>query len=292
MSLRSILFVPGDSERKLARSAECPADAIVLDLEDSVTPGQKAVARVQVRAALEKRVGDRRYWVRINALDSGLALADLAAIVGGAPDAILLPKASSAADVERLDNHLGALEAREGLAEGAVKVAVVATESGAAMFGLGSYRPGCPRLIGLTWGAEDLAAAVGASSNSDAAGRLTPLYEMARGLCLAAAAAAEVQPIDTAFMGISDLDVLAENCAAARRDGFRGKLAIHPAQVPVINRAFTPTAAELEEARRIAAAFAAQPDVGAFQLDGRMIDIPHLRQAERVLALAERFHEA
>jgi citrate lyase subunit beta / citryl-CoA lyase len=203
MTERSILFVPGDSAKKIARAADCRADAIVLDLEDSVAPSRKAEARTMVRAALDARAGSHhRYWVRINALDSGEALADLAAVVGGAPDIILLPKACGASDVIQLDHYLSALEVRDGVTPGGVKVVVVATETGAALFGLGSYTPACPRLAGLAWGAEDLASAVGAASNSDEQGRLTPLYEMARGLCLAAAAAASVDPIDTAFMDI------------------------------------------------------------------------------------------
>ena len=287
MSERSILFVPGDSAKKIARAADCQADAIVFDLEDSVAPSRRAQARAMVRAALDARAGSHRYWVRINALDSAEALADLAAVVGGAPDVILLPKAGGASDVIQLHHHLSALEVRDGVAPGSIKVVGVATETGAAIFGLGSYTPACPRLRGLTWGAEDLATAVGAVSNSDEQGRLTPLYEMARGLCLAAAAAAGVDPIDTAFMDIRDLDALARNCAAARRDGFRAKLAIHPEQVPVINATFTPTPAEVERARKIVDAFATDPDVGVIQLDGRMVDRPHLEQARRILAVHE-----
>ena len=282
---RSILFVPGDSAKKIARAADCQADAIVLDLEDSVAPSRRAEARAMVRAALDARAGSHRYWVRINALDSAEALADLAAVVGGAPDVILLPKASGASDVIQLNHHLSALEVRDGVAPGSIKVVAVATETGAAIFGLGSYAPACPRLAGLTWGAEDLASAVGAASNSDEQGRLTPLYEMARGLCLAAAAAAGVEPIDTAFMDIRDLEALARNCAAARRDGFRAKLAIHPDQVPVINATFTPSPAEVERAQKIVDAFATDPDVGVLQLDGRMVDRPHLEQAHKILAV-------
>lgn len=284
MALRSMLFVPGDSERKIERSAQSAADAIILDLEDSVMPDLKTEARARVRAALDARTGSKQYWVRINAFDSGLALEDLAAIVGGRPDVILLPKANSAADVERLDLYLQALEAREGIDIGTIKVVVVATETGAALFGLGSYTPSCPRLLGLTWGAEDLASAVGAIANSDDQGNLTPLYVLARSLCLAASAAANAAPIDTAFMGIKDLDALRENCRAARRDGFVAKLAIHPDQVAVINEVFTPTADEIAHARRIVAMFEAEPAKGAFQLDGQMIDIPHFKQAQRLLA--------
>ena len=287
MAVRSMLFVPGDSERKLAKSADCPADAIILDLEDSVAPSKKAEARVITRAALDNRVGKRQYWVRVNALDSGETLKDLAAIVGGRPDVLLIPKSNGQADIEKIDLYLSALEAREGVPDRSIKIVVVATETGASIFGLSTYKPNCPRLIGLTWGAEDLSAAVGAASNSDEKGELTPLYVLARSLCLAASAAADVEAVDTAFMGIKNLDDLRDNCNAARRDGFRSKMAIHPDQVPVINAAFTPSDHEVEEARKIIAAFAAQPDVGAFQLEGRMIDIPHLKQAQRVMALRE-----
>ena len=285
MTVRSILFVPGDSERKLAKSAECATDAIILDLEDSVQPAKKADARLITRSALENRTPGRQYWVRVNAFDSGETLKDLAAIVGGRPDVLLVPKANGASDIEKLDHHLSALEVRDGVAEGSIKLVVVATETGASIFGLGTYTPACPRLVGLTWGAEDLAAAVGAASNSDETGSLTPLYTLARSLCLAASAAAQVDAVDTAFMGIKDLDALRANCNAARRDGFRSKLAIHPDQVAIINEAFTPSAAEIAEAEKIVAAFAAQPEVGAFQLDGKMIDIPHLKQARRILSL-------
>ena len=285
MTERSILFVPGDSAKKIARAADCQADAIVLDLEDSVAPSRRAQARALVRAALDVRTGSHRHWVRINALDSAEALADLAAVVGGAPDVIVLPKARGSSDIIQLHHHLSALEVRDGVPPGSIKVVAVATETGAAIFGLGSYTPACPRLAGLTWGAEDLASAVGAVSNSDEQGRLTPLYEMARGLCLAAAAATGVEPIDTACMDIRDLDALARNCAAARRDGFRAKLAIHPDQVPVINATFTPTPAEVEHARKIVDAFATDPDIGVIQLDGRMVDRPHLEQANKTLAV-------
>lgn len=277
-----MLFVPGDSERKIARAAESPADALILDLEDSVAPERKAAARAMVRDALN---GARRHavWVRINALDSPEALADLAAVVGGAPDGILLPKASGDADVRRLDHYLSALEARDGVAPGAIRVVVVATETGQAMFGLGSYSPSTPRLAGLTWGAEDLAAHVGASSNADELGGLTPLYQMARSLCLAASAVAGVAALDTAYMGLDDDEGLRRTCRAARRDGFVGKLAIHPSQVPVILEAFQPSEAEIGHARRVVAAFAGEP-TGVARLDGKMLDNPHLKQAQRLLA--------
>ena len=282
--IRSILFVPGDSRKKIERSADCGADAIILDLEDSVVPNRKDGARAIVRATLETRATGIQHWVRINALDSGDALTDLAAVVGGAPDCILLPKANGAADIVRLDHYLTALETREGLPIGRIRVATVATETAAAMFGLGSYTAECPRLFGLTWGGEDLATAVGARSNRNADGTRTPLFELARSLCLAAAASARVTAIDTASMDIADLTALEADCDAARRDGFRAKLAIHPAQIEIINCALTPTSAELADARAIVAAFDAAPDVGAFQIGGRMIDIPHLRQAQSLLA--------
>jgi len=289
VSLRSILFVPGDSEKKLAKASAGPADALILDLEDSVAPERKPEARIAVAGHLRSQSGKRRQelWVRINPLTTDEALPDLAAIVGGRPDTLLLPKAAGAEDVVRLDHHLSALEVREGLPPGGIKVVVVATETGAAMFGLGSYSPATPRLRGLTWGAEDLAAAVGAASNAEADGVLTPLYQMARALCLAAAAAADVEAVDTAYMGIGDPEGLRRVCDAARRDGFRSKLAIHPDQVEIINAAFSPSEAEVAHARRVCELFAANPGAGTLKLDGRMLDIPHLKQARRILALSE-----
>lgn len=284
MMPRAMLFVPGDSERKLAKALGTDADALILDLEDSVAPENRPAGRAIVRAALEA-TRTKGAWVRISPVGTADALADLAAIVGGRPDGIVLPKADSDADVRRLDHYLTALEAREGVEIGAIKVLVVATETGASMFGLGSYSPATPRLAGLTWGAEDLAAAVGAASNSDDSGMLTPLFQMARGLCLAASAAADVAAIDTAHMGLDDANDLRRVCRAARRDGFVGKLAIHPAQVPVILDAFTPTQGELDHAQRVIEAFAAER-TGVARLDGKMIDIAHLKQARRVLGLA------
>lgn len=283
MMPRAMLFVPGDSERKLAKALGTDADALILDLEDSVAPENRPAAREIVRAALEAP-RTKGVWVRISPVGTADALADLAAIVGGRPDGIVLAKADGDADVRRLDNYLMALEAREGVEIGAIKVLVVATETGASMFGLGSYSPATPRLAGLTWGAEDLAAAVGAASNRDESGALTPLFQMARGLCLAASASADVAAIDTAHMGLDDAEDLRRVCLAARRDGFVGKLAIHPAQVPVILHAFTPTNAELDHARRVIKAFASEP-TGVARLDGKMIDIAHLKQARRVLGL-------
>jgi citrate lyase subunit beta/citryl-CoA lyase len=276
-----MLFVPADSERKIARAGDSGADALILDLEDSVALERKAEARRRARQALDApRTG--QLWVRINSLDSDEALADLAAVVGGAPDGLVLPKASGEADLRRLDHYLCALEARDGIASGAIKVLVVATETGRAMFGLGTYSPETPRLAALTWGAEDLAADVGAASNADDEGRHTPLYVLARALCLAASAAAGVAALDTAYMGLNDEAGLDRVCQAARRDGFTGALAIHPSQVPVIQRAYRPTAAEIDHARRVVAAFT-DGATGVARLDGRMLDVPHLRQARRLL---------
>jgi citrate lyase subunit beta/citryl-CoA lyase len=281
-----MLFVPGDSEKKLAKIVDSNADALILDLEDSVMPDRKPVAREMVRAAL-MAPRKSKFWVRINPLDSGYAPDDLDVVVSGKPDCILLPKAADAGDVLRLDRHLTETEKREGLEQGAIKVVVLANETGASMFTMGSYTKGAPRLAGITWGAEDLAAAVGASSNSDENGELTMLYKIARALCLAAAAAADVDAVDTVYTRIGDLAGLRKVCNDARRDGFRGKMAIHPEQVPVINEAFTPSAADVTHARAVVDLFAANPGVGTLKLDGRMIDIPHLKQARRVLALHE-----
>ena len=281
-----MLFVPGDSEKKLAKIGDSNADALILDLEDSVMPDRKPVAREMVRAAL-MAPRKSKFWVRINPLDSGYAPDDLDVVVSGKPDCILLPKAADAGDVLRLDRHLTEIEKREGLEQGAIKVVVLANETGASMFTMGSYTKDAPRLAGITWGAEDLAAAVGASSNSDENGELTMLYKIARALCLAAAAAADVDAVDTVYTRIGDLAGLRKVCNDARRDGFRGKMAIHPEQVAVINEAFTPSAADVTHARAVVDLFAANPGVGTLKLDGRMIDIPHLKQARRVLALHE-----
>jgi citrate lyase subunit beta/citryl-CoA lyase len=286
MALRSILFVPGDSEKKIARAASSGADALILDLEDSVSPAQKPQARSLISARLRARdAAGPQLWVRINALNTADALQDLAAITAAAPDAIILPKANGNADVIELGHYLSALEASAGIAPGHIKIIVVATETPAALFNLGSYTTATPRLAGLTWGAEDLAAAVGAHSNRNETG-LTPLYQLARSLCLAAAANAGVLPIDTACMEIHDQAFIKTECEAARRDGFRAKLAIHPNQIALINQAFTPGTDEIATAQKIVAAYEADPSLGTFQLDGKMIDIPHLKQARQILAAA------
>ncbi|HUB85159.1 MAG TPA: CoA ester lyase [Rhizomicrobium sp.] len=293
MTTRSMLFVPGDSEKKLAKVAGGEADALILDIEDSVAPERKAAARHMVGEYLKSQSGARKQklWVRINPLDTPDALQDLAAIVAGRPDVLLLPKAAGADDVVLLDRHVKDFEARGGAPVGEIKVAVVATETGAAMFGLGTYSKTTPRLQALTWGAEDLSAAVGASSNSDEKGQLTSLYVIARALCLAAAAAADVEAVDTVYTNIGDPEGLRRVCNEARRDGFRGKMAIHPDQVAIINEAFSPSAAEVAHAQKIVDLFAANPGAGTLKLDGRMLDIPHLKQARRVLSLHEQLRK-
>lgn len=287
MRLRSMLFVPADSQRKLAKGSQSPADALILDLEDAVAPANKALAR-QTAAEFLGGVGvglAARRFVRINPLDSGLALADLAAVVVPGLDGIMLPKIDGAQDVRRLGLYLDVLEARAGIEPGHVRIVPVATETARAMLGMGAYEPGIPRLAGLTWGAEDLSAAVGAISNREADGRYSPLYELAGSLCLCAAAAAGVEAIDTLHADFRDTEGLKVACAQARRRGFKGKIAIHPEQVEIINEAFTPSDEELAQARRIVRAFEADPQAGTLAIDGVMVDRPHLVQARRTLGL-------
>ena len=281
--MRSFLFVPGDSERKLAKGAASGADALVLDLEDSVPADRIDVARGMVRDYLRSN-RDRsrtRLWVRINPLSSEKALPDLAAIVAGAPDGILLPKIFGAADLSLLDSYLTILEVREGVERGSVKVLLVATETAQAVFNLGTFKDVSKRLWGMTWGAEDLSAALGASTNRDESGEFELTYRIARSMCLLGAVAAEVEPVDTVFTNFRDTEGLVRESVAARRAGFTGKIAIHPDQVEPINRSFTPTAEEIEYARRVVEAFSS--GAGTVGLDGKMLDMPHLKQARRVL---------
>lgn len=283
--MRSFLFVPADSERKLARAPESGAGALILDLEDSVALDRKPVAREMTAAWLRARSTRPAAWVRVNALDTGLTMADLAAVVAARPDGIVLPKCESAADLLRLDAALSALEAREGLPDRTIPVMPLITETPAAMFALGTYA-GAPRLAAITWGGEDLAAALGARTNRLADGTWDEPYRLARALTLFAAGAAGVPAIDTVYADARDLDGLRAECEAARRMGFVGRMAIHPAQVPVIEAAFAPTEEERAWAERVVAAFAAQPDAGVISLDGKMVDRPHLVQAKRILARA------
>ncbi len=290
MNLRSWLFIPGDSEKKLGKGDASGADVLILDLEDSVAAPAKAAARVLVRSFLDARPGPRpsQLWVRINPLHSGLALDDLVAIVPGRPDGVMIPKADGPAELERLSHYLDALEAQHGLEAGAVRILPVATETAAAPFQLGDYaKADLPRLAGLTWGPEDLATALGASTNLDETGRWALTFRMVRSLTLLGARAAGVQAIDTLYVDFRDEDGLRTSCQAARAEGFTGRLAIHPAQVAVINAAFRPSGEEIDFARRVVAAFEANPSTGTVSLDGRMLDIPHLKQARQVLAEGE-----
>src|SRR5208282_3888081 len=286
--MRSFLFVPGDSERKLVKGEGSGADALVLDLEDSVPGDRIEVARGMIREYLRAH-RDRsrtRLLVRSNPLSTEKALPDLAAIVAGAPDGILLPKVTNSIDLTLLDNYLSALEVREGVDSGSIRIMPVATETAPAMFNLGSFAGATARLWGMTWGAEDLSAAVGASTNRDETGTLEFTYRLARSVCLLASVAAEVEPIDTVFTNFKDTEALVRESQAARRAGFTGKIAIHPDQVEPINRSFTPTPEDIAYARRVVAAFAS--GAGTVGLDGKMLDMPHLKQAHRVLASAGR----
>jgi citrate lyase subunit beta/citryl-CoA lyase len=285
MRLRSLLFVPGDSERKFARARGCGADALILDLEDSVAPPQKAAARALAAKLIDEK--QRRDWslfVRVNPLDTGMTLDDLAAVVKPGLDALLVPKANGAADLERISHYVDALEARAGMLQGSVKLASVATETPKAMFALGSYAPAHARLIALTWGAEDLSAALGATDNKEPDGAWTFPYQLARAQCLIAASAAGVAGIDTLFADYRDLAGLEQDCRRSRRDGFTGRLAIHPDQIAAINRSYAPSPAEIERARKIVEAFEANPGAGTLGIDGKMVDLPHLKAARNTLA--------
>jgi citrate lyase subunit beta / citryl-CoA lyase len=289
MNIRSMLFVPADSERKVAKSASSAADALILDLEDSVADARKPVAREMAVATLTARnsigAGPLLY-VRINPLDGAFAMADLAAVVVPGLAGVMLPKANSAADILRLGYCLDALEARAGLVPGSVRIMPVATETAQAMLQAHSYvGAALPRLAGITWGAEDLSAAIGAVSNREEDGQYSPIYQWAGSLCLSMAAAAGVPALDTLHADFKDAAGLTAACRASRRRGFKGRLAIHPDQVDPINAAYSPSAAELAHAQRIVDAFAANPSAGALSLDGVMIDKPHWTQARRTLGL-------
>lgn len=280
--IRSFLFVPADSERKLARGPQSGADALILDLEDSVVPANRPAARKLARVFLdESREAPFRRYVRINPLSSTDALDDLAATVAGRPHGILLPKCVPA-DLLALDHHLAALEAVFAVPRGEIRIIAIATETPAAMFSLGGYAGVSARLEGITWGAEDLAAGLG-GNNRRFDGIYEDAYRLARSLCLIGAAAAGVAAIDTIYTDFKDAAGLEAEARAARHAGFAAKMAIHPAQIPVINAAFTPGEDELSWARKVIAAFAQSPNAGTVALDGRMIDKPHLALARRLL---------
>jgi citrate lyase subunit beta/citryl-CoA lyase len=281
--MRSWLFVPGDSETKIAKAAGAGADVLILDLEDSVALARKDEARALVAAALMGAREGPKIYVRINPLASGLALADLAGVMAAGPDGIVLPKTDSGADVERLGFFLDAFEAAFGVPAGRTKILPIATETAASVFMLGTYRGA--RLVGMTWGAEDLPASVGAVAGRHEDGGLTDLCRLARALCVAGAAAAGVPAIETVYPDFRDADGLRAYAAAGRREGFLGMLAIHPGQVAVINEVMTPSEAELAHARRVVALFDENPGAGVASLEGKMIDMPHLKQARRILGL-------
>jgi citrate lyase subunit beta/citryl-CoA lyase len=284
--MRSLLFVPADGGPKLDKAMASGADAIIIDLEDSIAPERKDAARAAALAFLKAHntKKDRpRLLVRINGLDTGMTDADLDAIVAGAPDAVVFPKAEGGASVVHLDAKLTAREALAGLPEGTIKVVAQSVESATGLFLAGTFRDASSRLTGMTWGPEDLAAELGAESNREADGTLTDPYRLARAMCLYGAAAAKLPAIETVYVDFRNTEGLRRDTELARRDGFTGRLAIHPAQVPVINAVFTPTPEQIEKAQAVIAAFAAQPGAGAVGIDGKMYDRPHLARAQRLL---------
>jgi citrate lyase subunit beta / citryl-CoA lyase len=288
--MRSLLFVPADGGRKLEKALGSGADAVIVDLEDSIAADRKDEARARAAAfvAAAATLSARpRLIVRVNGLATGLTDADLDAIVPARPDAIMLPKAEGGAAVVHADAKLGAREAISGLPDGAIMIVAMAIETAAALFLAGTFSRAGKRLIGLSWGAEDLAAELGAETNRTADGSYCEPYRLARTLCLASAAATAVQPIETIYMDYRDSEGLRRDSEAARRDGFTGRLAIHPAQVPVINEVFTPSAAALAKSRAIVAAFEASPGAGVVGIDGIMYDRPHLARAQGLIARAK-----
>jgi citrate lyase subunit beta/citryl-CoA lyase len=287
--MRSLLFVPADGGSKLDKAFQSGADAVIVDLEDSIAHDRKAAARESAAAFLKQAVGQAkrpRLLVRVNAIATGLIDADLDAIVPARPDAIMLPKAEGGASVSHADAKLTAREAIADIDDGHIKIVAQAVESAAGLFAAGTLAGASKRLIGLTWGPEDLSAEVGADANRDADGRLTEPFRFARSVCLFAAAAAEVAAIETVYVDFRNLAGLKRETEDARRDGFSGRLAIHPAQVPVINEVFTPTPDAVARAKAVIAAFAAAPGAGVVAIEGKMYDRPHLARAQRLIAQA------
>ncbi len=284
--LRSWLFVPADSEKKLSKAGGLEADALILDLEDAVLPANKDKGRDLACEFLHNAKTKSQIWVRINPLDSEFVNDDLAAIIPLAPDGIMLPKPDGPVDIETLSRHIDRLEAKHDLPEGGIKILPVATETARAVMSLGLYpRTHLPRLLGLTWGAEDLATDIGALTNKDEDGNFALTYRMVRSQTLLAAKAAGVQAIDTLYDNFRDKDGLRKRAGCAFSEGFTGMLAIHPAQVHIINKSFTPTEAQLRHAEAVIQAFKDSPGAGAVQVNGKMADIPHLKQAQNILAL-------
>jgi citrate lyase subunit beta/citryl-CoA lyase len=287
--MRSFLFVPADGGKKLDKAMASGADAVIVDLEDSISPEGKIAARKSAADFLKdarNATSRPRLLVRVNSIQTGLIDADLDAVVSARPDAIMLPKAQGGASVIHADAKLAVREAIDGLPDGGIQIIAIATETAAALFLAGTYRDASVRLAGLTWGAEDLSADLGAEANRNADGRFLDPYRLARALCLAGAAAAQVQALDTVTPDFRNAGLLRREAEEARRDGFRGKMAIHPAQVPIINEVFTPTADAIAKARAIVAAFDANPGKGTIAVDGVMHDRPHLARARQLLAQA------
>ncbi len=290
VTMRSLLFVPADAPGKLDKALGCGADAVIVDLEDSIAPERKDVARAAAAgfiAAAAARPDRPRLLVRVNALATGLTDADLDAVVPARPDAIMLPKAEGGASVIHADAKLTAREAVYGLPDGLIKIVAIATETAQALFLAGTFQAASTRLAGLTWGAEDLSAELGAERNRDSDGSFLDPYRLARTLCIAAAAAAQAQAIDTVYVDFRNESGLRRECEEARRDGFTAKMAIHPVQVATINDVFTPQPEAIAIAQAIIAAFAAAPDTGVVGIDGVMYDRPHVARAERLLARAK-----
>jgi citrate lyase subunit beta/citryl-CoA lyase len=287
--MRSLLFVPADSTRKLDKAMSSGADALIIDLEDSIALDGKGRAREAAAAFVKEAMTSaaRPYlMVRVNGLQTGLIDADLDAIAPAKPDAIMLPKAEGGTAVIHVDAKLAVREAKNDLPDGHIKILPIATETAAALFVAGTFAGASARLIGLTWGAEDLSAELGARANRDGGGRFLDPYRLARTLCLAGAAAAAVPAIDTVFVDFRDSEGFRRECEEACRDGFVGKMAIHPAQVPIINEVFTPAAEAIAQAQSIVAAFAAAPGAGVVGIGGVMYDRPHLVRAQQLLARA------
>lgn len=291
--MRSLLFVPGDNPKKIEKAFQSGADIILLDLEDSVAHSAKSEARSTVSDFIThapRQSNSPKLYVRINALDSGFADADLDHVIVSGPAGILLPKCTGGMDVQHLSAKLAVREAEADLSDGAVRIIGIATETAASLFQMGTYAGASHRLEALTWGAEDLSADLGAETNRLETGDYTDPYRLARAMLLIAAANANLPAIDTVFTAYRDEKALLKECEAARRDGFTGKMAIHPAQVPVINEVFTPSPETVSEAQAIVDAFTAHSDAGVVGIKGQMIDRPHLRRAERILARAHLVH--
>jgi citrate lyase subunit beta/citryl-CoA lyase len=284
--MRSWLFAPGDSEKKMGKAIASEADIALLDLEDSVVPERKAEARALVAASIAGADDKSRVWVRVNPLSGGWTEADLDAIIPAGPGGVFLPKAEGGEDVATLDAMLSAREEAAGIAPGSTRVAALVTETAAAMFTTGTYA-GAPRLVAMSWGAEDLSSELGARVQRGENGEYLPVFELARSLCLLGAVKAQVAPIETVQPEFRDLEALEKRARAVRAQGFRGMLAIHPAQVAPINAAFTPSEEEVAHARAVVQAFADNPGSGTVALDGNMLDRPHLALAERLLAEVE-----